>query len=192
MSSELITMKCMFLLALALGNRISEFHSLLRGSRFIKFSRNYKAVSIIPNASFLAKNEGPAFRRNTMKLVAMFNRDGSPHSLCPVNNLRLYLNVTSQCRSNKLFVNPTTFIPCNKGRIVFYIRKLIRISQPNAYARFHDLRKLSSWKAFWSKMSWSNIRARGFWKTNFTLSKHYLKGSVPSDRQCMALGMWSL
>ena len=127
-----------------------------------------------------------------MKLVALFNKDGSPQSSCPVNNLRLYLNQTSQCRSNNLFVNPVTFIPCNKGRIVFYIRKLIRISQPDAYARFHDLRKLSSWKAFWSKMSWSSIRARGFWKTNFALSKHYLRGSLPSDRQCMALGMWSL
>ena len=97
-----------------------------------------------------------------MKLVAMFNRDGSPHSLCPVYHLRLYLNVTSQCRSNKLFVNPTSFIPGNKERIVFYIRKLLRISQPNAYAYFHNLRKLSSWKVFWSKLSCSSIRARGF------------------------------
>ena len=57
MTKEFIIMKCIFLLALALGNRISEFHSLLRGSNFIKFSRNFKSVSIIPNASFLAKNE---------------------------------------------------------------------------------------------------------------------------------------
>ena len=88
----------------------------------------------------LAKNEAPSFRRNTMKLVALFNKDGSPQSSCPVNNLRLYLNQTSQCRSNNLFVNPVTFVPCNKGRIVLYIRNHIRISEPDAYARFHDLK----------------------------------------------------
>ena len=46
MSSELITKMHVFL-ALAFGNRISEFHSVLKGSHFIKFSHNYKAVSII-------------------------------------------------------------------------------------------------------------------------------------------------
>ena len=55
-SSENLIMKCIFLLALALGNRISEFHSLLRGNKFVKFSKNFKAVTLIPNASFLAKN----------------------------------------------------------------------------------------------------------------------------------------
>ena len=42
-SKDYIIMKCSFLLALALGNRISEFHSLLRGSKFIKFARNVKS-----------------------------------------------------------------------------------------------------------------------------------------------------
>ena len=190
-SKEFLTMKCIFLLALALGNRISEFHSLLRGSKFIKFSRNNKSVTLIPNASFLAKNESPSFRRMPMKVLAIFNRDGSPHSLCPVNALSLYLKCTSNCKARKLFVNPISLAPCSKGRIVYYIRKLIRMSQPSAYAKFHDFRILSSWQAFWSNMSWSDLRARGFWRSNLALSNFYLKGSVPSQSSCVAFGRWS-
>ena len=192
MSKDFIIMKCIFLLALALGNRISEFHSLLRGSKFVKFNRNFKAVTIIPNASFLAKNESPSFRRMPMKVLAIFNRDGSPHPLCPVNALRLYLDCTKNCKSSKLFVNPESLAPCNKGRIVFYIRSLIRMSQPDAYSKFHDFRILSSWHAFWANMSWSILRARGFWKSNRALSNFYLRGSTPSQSACVAFGRWSL
>ena len=126
-----------------------------------------------------------------MKVIAIFNKDGSPHALCPVNALRLYLNCTKNCKSNKLFVNPVSLAPCNKGRIVYYVRKLIRITQPGIYAKFHDFRILSSWKAFWAKMSWSSMRAQGFWKSNLALSNFYLKGSVPSNSACVALGRWS-
>ena len=190
-SKEFLVMKCIFLLAMALGNRISEFHALLRGRDFISFSRNFKSVTIIPNASFLAKNEGPLFRRSPMKIIAILNRDGSPHALCPVNTLRNYLDATRMYKGQKLFVNPETLAPCNKGRIVFYLRKLIRISQPSAYVKFHDCRILSSWQAFWSNMSWSNLRAKGFWKSNAALSNFYLRGSVPSQSACVALGRWS-
>ena len=53
-------------------------------------------------------------------------------------------------------VNSITFSPCNKGKVVYYIRERI-ISQSNACAHFHDFRRLSSWKAFWAQMSWSNM-----------------------------------
>ena len=35
---QFLLMKCMFLLGLAMGPRVSEFASLLRGNRFIQFS----------------------------------------------------------------------------------------------------------------------------------------------------------
>ena len=140
--------KCIFLLGLALGSRISEFHSLLRGRNFVSFSRNSKSVTLFPNAAFLAKNEAPSFRRRPLVVYALFKRDGSPHALCPVNTLRLYLNFTNHFNSRKLFVNPLSGVPCNKGRICHYFLSLIRSAQPGAFARFQDLRKFASWKAF--------------------------------------------
>ena len=164
---------------------------MLRGDKFIKFSRNFKSVTITPNASFLAKNEAPGFRRQPMKLVAIFKRGGLPHPLCPVNTLRLYLNLTRNASSDKLFVNPLTLNPCNKARIVYCFRKLIRFAQPGVYAKFHDLRIMSSWVAFWDSMSWSNLKVKGFWKTTSALGKHYLSKSFPVKGRCMALGRWS-
>ena len=180
--------KCVFLVGLALGNRISEVHSLLRDSKHLKFSRNFKSVTFVPNATFLAKNEAPAFRRNPISIPALFKRDGSPHALCPVDTLRNYLRVTDRFGVNKLFVNPITGVPCNKGRISFYFVRLVRCAQPGSFPVFHDLRKFASWNAFWAKMSWSSMRARGFWRSNSSLGRHYLQGAFPWSVNCVALG----
>ena len=183
-----LIMKCIFLMGIALGCRISEFHSLRRGSKFIVFSRNYLSVTIYPNPSFLAKNESPLFRRQPMVIKALVNRDGSHHKLCPVKCLFDYLSVTSKFKSSSLFINPYSGAPCNRARIVFYFRKLVSLAQPGVYSRFQDLRKLSSWKAFWSRMTISTIRHRGFWKSNSALARRYLAGSFPSEVTCVALG----
>ena len=180
--------KCLVLLGLALGSRISEIHSLLRGSRYVRFSRNFKSVTLYPNAAFLAKNEAPSFRRSPMTINGLFKRDGSPHCLCPVDTLRKYIDLTTRFRTSKLFVNPSTGVPCNKARIRFYFCSLIRQSQPGVFARFHDLRKFASWKAFWTNMTWSSIRSRGFWRSNSALGRRYLQGSFPLAVECVALG----
>ena len=52
-SKYFLIMKCIFLMGIALGFRISEFHSLLRGSRFIQL--NNLSVTNLAYASFLTK-----------------------------------------------------------------------------------------------------------------------------------------
>ena len=175
-------------MGLALGTRISDFHSLLRGDRYIRFARNYRYVTILPNPHFLSKNETPIFRRQPMIVNALLKRDGSHHPLCPVMALHNYLVSTQNTNSNKLFVNPVSGAPCNKGRIAFYFLSLVRSSQPEALAGFHDLRKFAAWQAFWDNMSWSSLRARGFWRSNSALGRRYLQGSFPSVSRCVALG----
>ena len=187
-SKYYLVMKCILLMGLALGMRISEFHSLLRGSRYIQFGRNDLSVTILPNATFLCKNESPLFRRSPLVLKAFLNSDGTHHTLCPVACLRQYLNATSKFKSRSLFINPVTGAVCNKGRIVYHFRKLIELAQPGTYSRFQDLRKLSSWKAFWGKMTTSRIRSRGFWRGNSALARRYLAGARPSSHPCVALG----
>ena len=188
MTRYYLVMKCIFLLGIALGCRISEFHSLLRGSKYLTFSRNLLSVIICPNPCFLAKNESPLFRRKPMVIKALLNSDGSHNILCPVRCLHEYILATDKFRTTALFVNPISGASCNRGRIVYYFRKLIDLAQPGVYARFQDLRKLSSWKAFWSRMTVSSIRYKSFWKSNNDLVKRYLAGSFPIRTKSVAMG----
>ena len=181
--------KCMFLLALAMGPRVSEFSSLLRGKRFVAFSPRMRSVTITPNAAMLAKNECPSNRRSPVTISAFIKRDGTHHDLCPVLALSQYLTLTKKYDNRHfLFLNPETGSRCDKGRIRYVIRKLIRQTQPDAYSRFHDLRKFSCWKAFWAKMSLSDIRNVGYWRSNSALVRSYLQGSVPTEGACIAMG----
>ena len=123
-----------------------------------------------------------------MVIKAFLNSNGSHNALCPVRCLFEYVSATNKFRTTSLFVNPVNGTSCNKGHIVYYFRKLIELAQPGVYARFHDLRKLSSWKAFWSRMSISSIKHRGFWRSNNALYRRYLGGSVPLNTPCVAMG----
>ena len=179
-SAENLTMKTIFLLALALGRRCNELQSLLRDEKYIKFGPANKYVRINPNPVFLAKNELPSFRRKPILVKALPKSSRNiPNPLCPVHWLWVYLQKTDYFRGEKVFFNPNTLSVCNAGRISYYLRKLISISQPGVYARGHDLRKMACWLAFWSGMSLKYIREKGFWKTNSAILKCYLPGSVP-------------
>ena len=188
MSKEKLFTKTLFLLGLALGNRASELHSILRSQRFIIFARHKHSVKILPNPSFLTKNEAPGFRRKPMIIKALLKRDGSHHPLCPVNTLSLYLHATRSYNGTHLFFNPSSGVQCNAGHINYFVRKLIRLSQPGVYARFHDLCKFAAWNAFWNGMKWRDIRIRGFWRTNSVLARQYLANATPSHVPCVALG----
>ena len=153
------------------------------------FSPRMRSVTIIPNAVHLAKNESPKFRRKPVTIQAFLKRNGSHHALCPVLYLSLYLKDTARYNDRHfLFLNPATGARCDRGRVRALMRKLIRLTQPGVYSRFHDLRKFSCWKAFWAKMSLGNIRNVGFWRSNSAVVRSYLQGSTPPDRSCVAMG----
>ena len=88
-SLEDITLKTVFLLALASGRRVSELHSLLRRRGFIVFGEHYSWVRLHPNPQFLAKNETASFRHGPLMINAFRNAAGEHHPLCPVAALRL-------------------------------------------------------------------------------------------------------
>ena len=172
-----------------MGPRVSEFSSLLRGKRFIVFSPRMRSVTITPNASMLAKNESPMNRRSPVTISAFLKRDGSHHALCPVKALSQYMTLTRKYDNRQyLFLNPETGSRYDSGRVRWIIRKLIRRTQPGVYSRFHDLRKFSCWKAFWAKMSLSNIRNIGYWRSNSALVRSYLQGSTPPENSFVAMG----
>ena len=185
---EDITLKTLFLLALASGRRVSELHSLLRRRGFIVFGEHYNWVRLHPNPQFLAKNETASFRRGPLLINAFKNTQGEHHPLCPVMCLKQYLRVSRHVRSASLFVNPRTLVPCTKARISQLIRRIVKWSQPGVYARAHDLRKFATVQAFFDHMSLAQIRSSGFWQSNFTIASRYLPLNVRPAQQCVAMG----
>ena len=100
-SLEDLLMLTAFLLALATGGRLSELHALLRAEDFLSFEE--QGVSLFPNPNFLSKNENPGDRRGPIFISCLRHKDGSPHPLCPVFNLKKFLVLSRQSPSIKLF-----------------------------------------------------------------------------------------
>ena len=94
--------------------------------------------------------------------------------MCPVHNLELYLELTKETKSFKLFVNPDcSEISLNKLR--FYMCKFIRKGDPGSFPKVHDLRKLASSYAFFSHMKLDDICSLVGWSSFRVFRKHYLK-----------------
>ena len=134
------------------------------------FGEHYNWVRLHPNPQFLAKNESAAFRRGPILIHAFKNAQGVHHDLCPVRTLKQFLTASRGFNSNSLFFNPRTFNPCSKARLSQMIRRVVKWSQPNIYARAHDLRKYATIQAFFDNMSLTEIRSSGSWQSNFTIA----------------------
>ena len=152
------------------------------------FGDHYSWVRIHPNPHFLAKNETSAQRRGPLLINAFKNDNGEHHPLCPVDSLKKYLRTSRHANTSSLFVNPRTLIPCTRARVSQLIRRVVKFSQPGVYARAHDLRKFATVQAFFSNMSMAQIRASGFWHSNFTIASRYLPLNVAPAQPCVALG----
>ena len=183
-----ITLKALFLLALATGRRVSELHSLLRTKGYIVFGKDYKWVRLYPNPQFLAKNETSKFRRGPLLIHAFLNSQGEHNSLCPVKNLKNFLHASRKVNLSALFFNPRTMAPCSKVRISQMIRRVVKLSQPEIYSKAHDLRKYATVQAFFNNMSLTDIKAAGFWSSNRTIAQRYLPLSAKPAQPCVALG----
>ena len=187
-SLEDLTLKALFLLALASGRRVGELHSLIRRRGFIVFGERYNWVRLHPNPQFLAKNETASFRRGPILINAFKTNPNTHHLLCPVNALRTFLSASKGLNLPTLFFNPRTHAPCTKARISQLIRRVVKLSQPGIYARAHDLRKFATVQAFFANMSLEEIRSAGFWSSNKTIAARYLPLNVGRSQPCVALG----
>ena len=183
-----ITLKALFLLALALGRRVGELHSLLRRKGFVVFGKHYDWVRIHPNPQFLAKNESSSFRRGPIMINTFKDDSNEHHALCPVDALRKFLAASRGLNISSLFFNPRTLMPCTKAKISYLIRRVVKLSQPGVYARAHDLRKYATVQAFFDNMYLSDIRSSGFWRSNFTIASRYLPLNLQAAQPCVALG----
>ena len=179
-------MKCIFLLTLATGNRLSETHALRRGETHVNFNGDGSAT-LWPDPRFLAKNEKPQNRRKPIILQPLRKEGSAPHLLCPIQALKTYLHKTANAPDGPLFINPATQEPCSKNRVRSLLVKLIKLSQPEAKPQFHDVRKVSSSLAFFNGMNVQELCDRVGWASIRVFRKHYLKEIKDVSSPCVAV-----
>ena len=185
---DMLLSKCIFLLGLATGGRISELHALNRGAQYLAFSTDRRSVSLLSRYTFLAKNEHPLHRRDPIDIQGLSDEDGSPHVLCPVQALSRYLNVTKEFVSGPLFRNSLTGTPLAKSKCSKIICDLIKDSQPGSFPLGHDLRKMSTSLAFFRQMHLPEICQRVGWASGNVFIRHYLKDIQEVMSTCVVLG----
>ena len=104
-----VTLKTVFLLALASGSRRSEVHSWV--AEGVKFGPNYDKAYLASSPEFIAKNQranlGPTMFM-PVEIPALSPQVGQQQerALCPVRALRYYLDHTTPFRGKrrKLFI----------------------------------------------------------------------------------------
>ena len=177
--------KALFLVALASGLRASQLAALTRFPSWTQFSRNMSSVSLAPSPRFLAKNERVDHRLKPTIVPALVS-DGEHHLLCPVQSLKDYMSVTSHYPPEALFVSPSSHKPCSSVQIATCVIRTINRGDPEANAKYSDVRKYAASLEFLRSHSISSVKARGQWASSHPFIFHYLTHSV-SDTQCVAL-----
>ena len=179
-----LTLKTIFLIAIASGRRCSELHALAIDS-FLVFSQD--GVTMYFRPSFLAKNERSNFKASPLFLPFITkSKKRSKRLNCPVRALRWYLDRTKTVRGQiqQLFV--TTKSPYKAaakstlaGWIVDAIAKSGAVSSPSSAPRAHSVRAYSASWAFAKGLSVKEIMNTVSWRTDTTFTKIYLRDLGP-------------
>ena len=199
-----LTLKTVFLLALASGKRRTEIHAWQHKN--IRHQSDWSKVSL-PSPSFLSKNqlakEGPESVAPVVipALAPTLDKSlKSDRSLCPVRALRYYLDRTSDLRQNKELVlvsfkkgfdkdiSPTTISSWIKQTVIL----CYELSDHKAHAlhqvKAHDVRAFAASKAFQSGVSLEQILAASHWKSHNTFTQFYLKDVAWADSELFHMG----
>ena len=165
-----LTLKTVFLLALASGKRRNEIHAWQNGN--IRHQSDWSKVSLYPSPSFLSKNqltkEGPdsvAAGVITALAPTLDRSLKSDRSLCPVRALRYYLDRTSDLRQNKVVVFisfkkgfdkdilPVTISSWIKQNVILCYELSDQEAQTLHQVKAHDVRAFAASKVFQSGVS---------------------------------------
>ena len=190
---KLLTFKCVFLLALALGKRRSELHAIQRDS--VEFADGDVSVTLRPCVKFLSKthisSKGMgAFKSATIPALPLVNGDSDV--LCPVNTLRQYLAVTDRFRSpgqRRLFISfvksldkdfsAQTISSYLKQLIVSAYKSIEDSSEDELRTKYrvkaHQVRHIAHSLGQVGSMSLSDIIRTGGWTSSSTFIQHYLQ-----------------
>ena len=188
-----LTLKTVFLLALASGRRRSEIHALCFDSHHFRQNQDQSILTLYPDLDFVAKNQALDSVAELIKIKA-FSAVGSQdfdRQLCPVRSLLQYRKTMSSpgCRKGrkKLFLSykPSKTDEIKKATISSWIVKLIRQvyategSNPCALelhkVSAHEVRALSASASVFRGMNTDTVMQACTWRARSTFSDFYLR-----------------
>ena len=181
-----VTIKTVFLVAIASGQRRSALHALSAAPGHIRWEPG--GVRLIPNPSYIAKNQ-----TSSSSPVEIFIQPLSAHSSigadkvwCPVRALKYYWHRTKDKRSrNQLFIiTKEPFSPASRDTISRWIVAAIQAAGPEALApgnvpRAHDTRSVATSWALFNGVSVEEIHKAAYWRSPNSFISFYLK-DVPA------------
>ena len=185
-----LTIKVVFLMAVATSRRRSELHSLSLEPGHIRWEPG--GVRLVPMAGFLAKNQSGSFSPPDIFVpdIKSFSSVPSDKLWCPVRALKWYINRTKDLRSSlkQLFVSTVPpHRPASRDSISRWIVTAIRTALadwPHGHdtpVRAHDVRAASTSWAFFKGVPVADIVQAASWKSANTFSDCYLKDVVQTE-----------
>ena len=165
--------KCLFLTALAAGNRVSEIAAMVRTG--LELVHTFNKISIAVRPGFLYKNQRLGRAPNNIVIVPL---DQGPPALCPVRSLASYLSLSSPKRG-ALFCNTKTEKPLTRASISKLLCSIIEEADPNKFPKSHDIRKVAASIAWTRGLNPEEITKRVFWRSSSVFIDRYL-----SSKKC--------
>ena len=177
-----VTIKMVFLVAIASGQHRSALHAFSTAPGHVRWERT--GVHLIPNPLYIAKNQTASSAP-----VEVFIQPLSAHSSitedemwCPVRALKFYWHRTKAERSgDQLFIiTKEPFPPASRDTISKWIVAAIRAAGPTALMpgvspRAHDTRSVSTSWALFSGVSVEEIHKVAYWRSPNSFISFYLR-----------------
>lgn len=201
-SRESITLKTVFLVALATAKRVSELQAI---SAAVTHSDRWKSMTLTFARDFVAKTQRPsdpstALQPVTLPALSVVGPNDLDAQLCPVRALRTYLDVTKKFRPEckRLFVSlfPNAKKNVGKNTLSRWIRRVIRQayldSSPDELKELkvsaHEVRAISTSLAFLHNSSLQDVMLAASWRGHSTFSTFYLRDVTHHYGELSALG----
>ena len=186
-----LSLKTVFLLALASAKRVSELHGL---SYLVSWSRGGQLATLSLVEEFVAKTQkpgDPATAYGPVRIPGLSGQvgPGEPDALlCPLRALQAYLTRTAASRPSchRLFVSTVAVNShklISKNTISFWIRSVIRhayesVSDPDLQlwkASAHEVRAIATSLRFKQNTSIAEVMLAASWRSRSTFASFYLR-----------------
>ena len=190
---KFLTLKTVFLVALASGRRRSEIHALCYDSHHFRQNQDQSVLTLYPDLDFVAKSQSLEAVAEPVKIKAftVVGIHDFDRRLCPVRSLLQYRKFTSAsaCRQGrkKLFISykPSFTEEIKKATISSWIVKLIHLAystegkNPGVLelhkVTAHEVRALSASTSAFRGMATEAIMQSCTWRSRSTFSDFYLR-----------------
>ena len=189
-SDKNVTLKTVFLLALATAKRVSELHGL---SYIISHSQGWQRVYLSMDPSFVAKTQVPGRPTTEPEPIAVpaleqvLAQGEEDLLLCPVRALKRYLKITKTARPvcSRLFVSSHKNVKkaISKNTISYWIRQVINDAYKHSQERdlsqvqvkAHEVRAVATSLLFKKNSSIKEVMDAASWRCQSTFSSFYLR-----------------